>query len=95
MSGRSTWCCKFKAVTLLITFGTLFGTVYLYLIIPKGFFPTEDTGFISASTEAATDISFPAMAELQTQVSEIIRQDKAVDYINSTVGPGGPSSDHQ
>src|SRR6266545_4892477 len=43
---------KFKAVTLAITFGTLFLTVYLYMIIPKGFFPTEDTGFISASTEA-------------------------------------------
>ena len=82
---------RFKAVMLLITFGTLFLTVYLYLIIPKGFFPTEDTGFISASTEAATDISFPAMAVLQTRISEIIRKDKAVDYINSTVGPGGPS----
>jgi HAE1 family hydrophobic/amphiphilic exporter-1 len=82
---------KFKAVTLAVTFGTLFLTVYLYLIIPKGFFPTEDTGFISVSTEAATDISFPAMMALQTQISEVIRRDKAVDYINSTIGPGGPN----
>ncbi len=82
---------KFKAVTLAITFGTLFLTVYLYMIIPKGFFPTEDTGFISASTEAATDIAFPAMMELQNKVSDILRRDKAVDYVNSTIGPGGPN----
>jgi hydrophobic/amphiphilic exporter-1 (mainly G- bacteria), HAE1 family len=82
---------KYKPVTLAVTIGTLFLTVYLYLIIPKGFFPTEDTGFISASTEAATDISFPAMMELQTRISEIISRDKAVDYINSTIGPGGPN----
>jgi hydrophobic/amphiphilic exporter-1 (mainly G- bacteria), HAE1 family len=82
---------RFKAVTLAITIGTLFLTAYLYLIIPKGFFPTEDTGFISGSTEGATDISFPAMAALQVKISEIIRKDKAIDYINSTVGPGGPN----
>src|SRR3954463_11903365 len=56
---------KYKFVMLLVTFATLAGTVYLYIIIPKGFFPAEDTGFISASTEAATDISFPALSELQ------------------------------
>src|SRR5262249_20448555 len=77
---------KFKAVTLVITFVTLALTVYLYLIIPKGFFPTEDTGFISVSTEAATDISFPAMTELQGKVADIIRRDKAVQYVNSTIG---------
>ena len=58
---------KFKFVMLLVTFATLAGTVYLYVIIPKGFFPAEDTGFISASTEAATDVSFPAMVELRTR----------------------------
>jgi HAE1 family hydrophobic/amphiphilic exporter-1 len=82
---------RFKAVTLAITFGTLALTVYLYMIIPKGFFPTEDTGFISASTEAATDISFPAMMALQTKVADMIRKDKSVDYVNSTIGPGGPN----
>src|SRR5262249_54343248 len=60
-------------------------------IIPKGFFPTEDTGFISASTEASSDISFQAMGALQRQVAEIIRADPAVDYVNSTVGAGGPN----
>ncbi len=81
---------KYKSVTLVITVATLIGTIWLYIAIPKGFFPVEDTGFISGSTEAATDISFPAMSELQSKVAAIIRADKAVDYVNSTVGPGGP-----
>jgi hydrophobic/amphiphilic exporter-1 (mainly G- bacteria), HAE1 family len=80
---------KFKAITLVVTFATLAATIYLYVAIPKGFFPTEDTGFISASTEAATDISFQAMVDLQAKVSDIILKDKAVDYINPSVGPGG------
>jgi HAE1 family hydrophobic/amphiphilic exporter-1 len=80
---------KFKLVTLAVTFVTLAATVYLYIAIPKGFFPTEDTGFISASTEAATDISFAAMVDLQAKVSDIVLKDKAVDYINPSVGPGG------
>src|SRR5207248_225739 len=64
---------KYKSITLLVTFATLAATIYLYVAIPKGFFPTEDTGFISATTEAATDISFPAMTSLQAKVAEIIR----------------------
>ncbi|HLH95448.1 MAG TPA: efflux RND transporter permease subunit [Xanthobacteraceae bacterium] len=80
---------KYKFVTLLITIGTLIGTGYLYVAIPKGFFPSEDTGFISATTEAATDISFPAMVELQNKVVDIITKDKAVAYVNPSVGPGG------
>ncbi len=81
----------YKFLTLMFTIGTLAATVWLYLIIPKGFFPTEDTGFISASTEGSSDVSFAQMAELQKQVSAIIRADKAVDYANSTVGAGGPN----
>src|SRR5262245_11751035 len=80
-----------KFLMLMVTFATLFATAYLYVIIPKGFFPTEDTGFISASTEAVADISLANLAELQSQVSAIIRKDPAVDYINSQIGPGGPS----
>jgi hydrophobic/amphiphilic exporter-1 (mainly G- bacteria), HAE1 family len=80
-----------KFLMLMVTFATLIGTAYLYVIIPKGFFPTEDTGFISASTEAVADISLANLSELQSQVSAIIRKDPAVDYINSQIGPGGPS----
>src|SRR6202047_21489 len=80
-----------KAVMLLITFITLAASVWLYIIIPKGFFPTEDTGFITASTEASSDVSFAQMGVLQRQVSAIVRADKAVDYANSTIGAGGPN----
>ena len=52
---------------LIVTFVTHGGTVYLYIAIPKGFFPTEDTGFISAITEGASDISFRAMVERAAQ----------------------------
>jgi HAE1 family hydrophobic/amphiphilic exporter-1 len=82
---------RYKAITLLVTFATLGLSFWLYLIIPKGFFPTEDTGFISASTEGSSDISFAQMAVLQRQVAGIIRADKAVDYVNSTIGAGGPN----
>jgi len=82
---------RYKAVTLVVTIATLAVSVWLYVIIPKGFFPTEDTGFISASTEGSSDISFQGMVDLQRQVAEIIRADPAVDYVNSTVGAGGPN----
>ncbi|HEV7556186.1 MAG TPA: efflux RND transporter permease subunit, partial [Kofleriaceae bacterium] len=82
---------RYKFVTLLVTFATLGFSIWLYIIIPKGFFPTEDTGFISASTEGSSDISFAQMAVLQRQVAELIRKDPAVDYVNSTVGAGGPN----
>ena len=82
---------RYKAVTLVVTIATLALSVWLYIIIPKGFFPTEDTGFISASTEGSSDISFQGMVALQRQVAEIVRSDPAVDYVNSTVGAGGPN----
>jgi HAE1 family hydrophobic/amphiphilic exporter-1 len=80
---------RWKAVMLAVTFATLGLTAYLYVNIHKGLFPTEDTGFIIASTTAASDISIPAITELQAKVVDIIRKDKAVDYISSNVGPGG------
>jgi HAE1 family hydrophobic/amphiphilic exporter-1 len=82
---------KYRAVVLLIMIGTLVGTVWLYIIIPKGFFPTEDIGFISATIEARSDISFNAMFDRQQEVARIVSADPAVDYINSTVGGGGPN----
>jgi hydrophobic/amphiphilic exporter-1 (mainly G- bacteria), HAE1 family len=82
---------RFKAVMLMITIGTLAGTVWLYVVIPKGLFPIEDTGFISVATEGRADISFEILSDLQSKVANIIRADPSVAYINSTVGPGGPS----
>src|SRR5712675_1766956 len=82
---------KYKSLVLIAMVGTLIGTVWLYLVIPKGFFPVEDTGFINATTEGPSDISFTAMYDRQLQIAEILRQDPAVAYINSTVGAGGPN----
>jgi HAE1 family hydrophobic/amphiphilic exporter-1 len=80
---------RFKPVMLAITIATLIGTASLYVAIPKGFFPAEDTGFISATTEAAVDASIKAMIELQDKVVDIILKDPAVAYVNPSVGPGG------
>ncbi|MGP9810810.1 efflux RND transporter permease subunit [Rhodopseudomonas sp. NSM] len=81
-----------KFLMLLVTFATLGGTIYLYMVVPKGFFPQEDTGFMIGVTEAATDTSFEAMKERQLALVEVIKTDPAVDYINSTVGAGGPNA---
>jgi len=82
----------FKSVMLLITIGTFFATIVLYVVVPKGFFPQEDTGYVIGITEGATDISFPAISELQRRVADVVRADPAVAYVNSTVGTGGPNS---
>jgi HAE1 family hydrophobic/amphiphilic exporter-1 len=83
---------KYKPITLVITIATLVGTIWLYYIYPKGFFPTEDTGFMIVVTEAATDTSFEAMVERQSKIAEIVKADKDVEYVNSTVGAGGPNT---
>ena len=61
------------------------------MIVPKGFFPQEDTGFLIGVTEAATDTSFEAMKERQLALADILRSDPAIEYINATVGSGGPN----
>ncbi|MBX6329062.1 MAG: efflux RND transporter permease subunit [Pseudolabrys sp.] len=83
---------RHKPVMLGLTLATFVGTIWLYVVVPKGFFPTEDTGYVIGITEGNTDISFPAMAALQRKVADIVRKDPAVDYINSTVGAGGPNT---
>ncbi len=80
-----------RLLMVLITFVTFGLSAYMFATIPKGFFPIEDTGFITGSTEAATDIAFPAMAERQKQIARLIMADPAVDYITSSVGQGGTS----
>jgi HAE1 family hydrophobic/amphiphilic exporter-1 len=85
------WVLARKALMLLVTMATLAGTVALYIIVPKGFFPQEDTGFLSGVTEAATDTSFEAMTARQKELTDILSRDPAVEYINSTVGAGGPN----
>jgi len=78
-----------KFFTLMVTFGTLGLSLWLYVIVPKGFFPIEDTGLIFAFTEAAQDISFEGMAAHQKEVAAIIKADPAVQDINSFIGATG------
>ncbi|HEY5127391.1 MAG TPA: efflux RND transporter permease subunit [Bradyrhizobium sp.] len=85
------WVLARKAMMLVVTLATLAGTIALYIVVPKGFFPQEDTGFLSGVTEAATDTSFEAMAVRQKELADILSRDPAVEYINSTVGAGGPN----
>jgi HAE1 family hydrophobic/amphiphilic exporter-1 len=80
---------KYRFVMLLATVATLAGTVWLYIAIPKGFFPAEDTGFINVITEGPSDISFNAMTERTRQVGDILLKDPAVDYVNVSTGVGG------
>jgi hydrophobic/amphiphilic exporter-1 (mainly G- bacteria), HAE1 family len=82
----------YKPIMLMVTLATFFVTIALYIVVPKGFFPTEDTGYVIGITEGATDISFPAISQLQRKVADLVRADPAVAYVNSTVGTGGPNS---
>jgi len=82
----------FKSGMLVVTFATLIGAVVLYIVVPKGFFPQEDTGFLTVITEAASDTSFAAMQERHKQLNAIVSADPAVDYFSSTVGAGGPNA---
>ncbi|MCC6470648.1 MAG: efflux RND transporter permease subunit, partial [Alphaproteobacteria bacterium] len=81
-----------RGAMLAVTLLTLVATGFLYVIVPKGFFPIEDTGQISAITEAAQDISFTAIAEAQNQAARIIQADPAVSVVNSSVGASGFSA---
>ena len=81
-----------KSIMLGLTLVTIGGTLWLYVVVPKGFFPTEDTGYVVGITEGSTDISFPALSVLQRRVADIVRKDPAVAYVNSTVGAGGPNT---
>jgi HAE1 family hydrophobic/amphiphilic exporter-1 len=83
---------KAKWLMLLVLFGTLAWTVHLYLVIPKGFFPQEDTAMLSAATQGPDDTSFAAMAARQQEVETIIRADPDVISVMSTVGSGGPGA---
>ncbi len=82
----------YKSIMLGVTLATIAGTIWLYIVVPKGFFPTEDTGFMIGITEGKTDIAFASMVEHQRKVADLVRADKAVAYVNSTVGVGGPNT---
>src|SRR3982075_1480756 len=80
---------RHRFITLMTMFGTIALTGYLYVLIPKGFFPQQDTGLIIGLSEAAQDISFQAMAERQQALLDAIGRDPAVASIGAAVGAGG------
>jgi HAE1 family hydrophobic/amphiphilic exporter-1 len=96
MKGAYEWSLDrvlaYKSIMLMVTLTTIAGTIWLYIVVPKGFFPVEDTGYIIGITDANSDIAFPEMVAHQRKIADIVRKDPAVAYINSTVGAGGPNT---
>ena len=80
---------RHRFITMMVMLGTIALTGYLYAVIPKGFFPQQDTGLIIGLSEAAQDISFQAMAERQQALIDAVMRDPAVASIGSAVGAGG------
>ncbi|HKO30285.1 MAG TPA: efflux RND transporter permease subunit, partial [Nitrospiraceae bacterium] len=84
-----TWVLRHPRSMLAVTLATMGLSIYLYVIIPKGFFPQQDTGRLSGTIQASQDISFQAMSQKLTEVAEIIRTDPAVDTVMGFSGTGG------
>jgi len=83
------WVLRHQAPTLLVAAGTLVLTLLLYVIVPKGFFPVQDTGVIQGISEAPPTTSFSAMAAKQQALARIILQDPAVESLSSFIGVDG------
>jgi multidrug efflux pump len=83
---------RFQAVTLLVAVATLMLTVYLYIIIPKGFFPVQDTGVIQGISQAPPTIGSKAMGQKQQELAKIILQDPAVESLSSFIGADGTNT---
>ena len=82
------WVLRHRTGTLICTGLTLAATIWLYIIIPKGFLPQQDTGLLVGVTDAAQDISFAIMAERQQAVADVVARDPAVRAVDSFVGAG-------
>jgi len=86
------WVLKHQTGTLFVTVATLAGTLLLYVVVPKGFFPVQDTGAILGVSEAAQSISFSAMADRQQALAHVILQDPAVESLSSFIGIDGTNT---
>ena len=86
------WVLKHQGATLLVAAGTLVLTVLLYIVIPKGFFPVQDTGVIQGISEAEQTVSFAAMAERQQALASVILRDPAVESLSSFIGVDGTNT---
>ncbi len=87
-----TWVLDRQTATLLVALATLALTAALYVVIPKGFFPVQDTGLVQGISEAPQSISFAAMAERQEALAQAILQDPDVDSLSSFIGVDGTNS---
>ena len=83
---------RHRFLTLMITISTVVGTVLLFIIVPKGFFPVQDTGVILGISEAPESISFANMAQRQQKLVDIVLQDPAVDNASSFIGVDGTNT---
>ena len=86
------WVLDRQGATLIVAIVTLILTIVLYIFIPKGFFPVQDTGAIQGITEAPQTISFAAMAERQQALARIILQDPSVESLSSFIGVDGTNT---
>jgi multidrug efflux pump len=86
------WVLNHERATLMVAVGTLLLTILLYIVIPKGFFPTEDTGLIQAVTVAPQNISFQAMNKQQQVLVDTLLKDPAVQSISSFIGVDGSNA---
>lgn len=86
------WVLRHQGITLLIALGTLALTVALYLAVPKGFFPVQDSGAIQGISQAPQSISFAAMSERQQRLAEAILRDPAVASLSSYIGVDGDNA---
>ena len=83
------WVLRHQTATLLLTAATLGVTIFLFIIVPKGFFPVQDTGVILGVSEAPPSVSFGEMSRLQQALAGVIQQDPAVESLSSFIGVDG------
>ncbi|CAI3801286.1 Multidrug resistance protein MdtB [Pseudomonas sp. MM221] len=86
------WVLRHQPLTLLVAVASLVLTVFLYMVVPKGFFPVQDTGVIQGISEAPQSTSFAAMSERQQALSKVILQDPAVQSLSSYIGVDGDNA---
>jgi multidrug efflux pump len=84
------WVLRHQRTTLVVTVLTAVLSIAMYIVIPKGFFPQQDTGRLGGGVQGEQDISFPAMREKMLELTQIMIKDPAVDTIGSFAGGGGP-----
>ena len=84
------WVLRHQVLILCVAIGTAALNVYLFMIVPKGFFPQQDTGRLNGRTMAAQDISFPAMRDKQRTLAQMVMEDPAIHSVTAFAGGAGP-----